>query len=156
MPGPSEQVPVPKPETEPRTWRARASAWVKRHPELVRSVLLATTFLAALALGLGYGAWVLVCRDGRCPSIELLESYTPRQTSKLFSADGRFIAELGLERRTLIKLADMPKPLRDAFIVTEDKRFYSHSGIDWIRVPGAALHNLRAGGWSQGFSTITM
>src|SRR5205814_4491386 len=85
-----------------------------------------------------------------------LESYTPRQTSKLISADGRIIAGLGLERRTLIKLADMPKPLRDAFIVTEDKRFYSHSGIDWIRVPGAALHNLRAGGWSQGFSIITM
>jgi penicillin-binding protein 1A len=46
--------------------------------------------------------------------------------------------------------------VKDAFVLTEDKRFYQHSGIDWVRVPGAALRNLRAGSWEQGFSTITM
>ena len=60
------------------------------------------------------------------------------------------------ERRTLIKLGDIPKTLRDAFVVTEDKRFYSHAGIDWRRVAGAGLRNIRSGGYAQGFSTITM
>jgi penicillin-binding protein 1A len=46
--------------------------------------------------------------------------------------------------------------VKDAFVLTEDKRFYGHSGIDWIRVPGAALRNLQAGATEQGFSTITM
>jgi penicillin-binding protein 1A len=87
-----------------------------------------------------------VCREGRCPSIDSLEDYTPRQTSKLYAVDNRFIAEIGLERRTLVKLGDVPKTLRDAFVITEDKRFYSHAGIDWRRVFGAGLRNIRAGG----------
>src|SRR4029079_14012371 len=64
--------------------------------------------------------------------------------------------EIGLERRTLVKISEIPKVVKDAFVLTEDKRFYEHSGIDWIRVPGAALRNLRVGSWEQGFSTITM
>ncbi|MDQ6612102.1 MAG: PBP1A family penicillin-binding protein, partial [Gemmatimonadota bacterium] len=85
-----------------------------------------------------------------------LESYVPNQTSKLYAVDGRFIGELGLERRTLVQLKDIPKTVRDAFVVNEDKRFYSHSGIDWYRIMGAALRNVRAGHYVQGFSTITM
>ncbi|HEV2642025.1 MAG TPA: PBP1A family penicillin-binding protein, partial [Candidatus Elarobacter sp.] len=73
-----------------------------------------------------------------------------------FAVDGRFIAELGTERRTLVKLGEIPKMVQDAFVVTEDKRFYQHSGVDWIRVCGSALSNLRSGRYSQGFSTITM
>ena len=64
----------------------------------------------------------------------------PDQTSKLYAADGRFIAELGLERRTLVPLDEMsPAVLKHAFLVTEDKRFYEHRGIDWLRVPGAVV-----------------
>jgi penicillin-binding protein 1A len=46
--------------------------------------------------------------------------------------------------------------VQDAFVVTEDKRFYEHSGIDWYRVAGALVHNIRRGRYAQGFSTITM
>ena len=98
----------------------------------------------------------MVCRSGRCPSIEVLEQYQPRQTSKLYAADGRFIAELGLERRTIVELKQIPKPVQDAFVVTEDKRFWEHHGIDYQRIPGAILSDIRSGGYSQGFSTITM
>ncbi|MEO7363699.1 MAG: PBP1A family penicillin-binding protein [Gemmatimonadaceae bacterium] len=80
----------------------------------------------------------------------------PNQTSKMYAADGRFIAELGAERRTLIKVKDVPKMVRDAFVMNEDKRFYSHSGVDWFRIPGAVVRNVRAGSFVEGFSTITM
>ncbi|NCW45820.1 MAG: penicillin-binding protein, partial [Gemmatimonadaceae bacterium] len=96
------------------------------------------------------------CRDGRCPSIASLEQYVPRQTSKVYAADGRFITELGLERRTLTQLKDIPKHVRDAVVITEDKRFYRHDGIDYFRIFGAVLRNIKAGGYAQGFSTITM
>ena len=135
---------------------SRVRRFTRRHPGLTRAFLLITTFGIAFSGGLAYGAWALVCREGRCPSIDSLEDYTPRQTSKLYAVDNRFIAEIGLERRTLVKLGDVPKTLRDAFVITEDKRFYSHAGIDWPRVFGAGLRNIRAGGFSQGFSTITM
>src|SRR5688572_9315444 len=136
---------------------SRLRRFTDRHPRLVRSVLFATTFLVAFGGGAAFSSWSLVCRDGRCPPVQILDTYTPRQTSKLYAADGRFVAEVGLERRTLVKIADIPKVVRDAFVFTEDKRFYSHAGIDWIRVPGAARSfSFRAGGFEEGFSTITM
>ena len=57
----------------------------------------------AIGAGAVAGAWAVICRNGRCPSIAALEAYVPRQTSKVYAADGRFITELGLERRTLMR-----------------------------------------------------
>src|SRR4051812_50094394 len=123
-----------------------------RHPELTRFFLVLLTFGVTFGFGFLYAAWALVCRPGQCPSIEVLDEYTPRQTSKLYAADGRFIAEIGLERRTVVKLEQIPTVVRNAFVVTEDKRFYEHAGVDWRRVPAAILNDLRTRSWSQGFS----
>jgi penicillin-binding protein 1A len=131
-----------------RFWRTR--------PRLRRAVLLATTFAITFIVGFAYAAWTRVCRGGACPDPRRLEVFTPSQTSKLYAVDGRFIAELGLERRTLVRLGEIPSVVRNAFIITEDKRFYQHAGIDWVRVLGAAAHNIAAGGYAQGFSTLTM
>jgi penicillin-binding protein 1A len=117
---------------------------------------LVVAFGGAIGLGALIGAWTVICRQGRCPSIAALEQYVPKQTSKVFAADGRFITELGLERRTLVRIDDIPKHVRDAFVITEDRRFYSHNGIDYPRIVGAAARNVRAGRYAQGFSTITM
>ncbi|MGI8547214.1 MAG: penicillin-binding protein 1A, partial [Gemmatimonadaceae bacterium] len=139
-----------------RTKTSKALPFRKRHPTAFRFTIVAALLVATFGVGLVYSAWVLVCTGDRCPSIDSLEQYTPKQTSKLFAADGRFIAELGTERRTLVKLGDIPRMVQDAFIVTEDKRFYEHSGVDWIRVMGSVLKNVRSGHYTQGFSTITM
>ncbi len=126
----------------------------------LRTVLKGLGLIACFAAGAGaggaVGAWTLICRGNACPAVDVLEQYQPRQTSKLFAADGRFVAELGIERRTVVPLADLPRVLIDAFVVTEDKRFYEHRGIDWVRVFGAGAVNLVRGGYAQGFSTITM
>ncbi|MFL5616215.1 MAG: penicillin-binding protein 1A [Gemmatimonadaceae bacterium] len=128
----------------------------QRHPRVMRGALIAAAFGISFVVGLFYASWALVCRAGRCPAVEVLDEYTPRQTSKLYAADGRFIAEIGLERRTVVKLDQIPTIVRNAFVVTEDKRFYEHAGVDWRRVPAAILNDLRTHSWSQGFSTITM
>jgi penicillin-binding protein 1A len=136
--------------------RRRFREFRARHPRLMRWTYVTTTFLVSFVAGFAFAGWALVCREGQCPAVEELDSYQPRQTSKLYAADGRFIAELGLERRTLIGLNEMPQVLRDAFVVVEDKRFFDHVGIDWLRVPGAVWSVVRTQSWSQGFSTITM
>src|SRR3954471_13777258 len=128
----------------------------QHHPALVRGTLLAICFLLSFGTGLGYASWAMVCRSGRCPSVQLLDEYQPRQTSKLYAADGRFIAELGLERRTLVQFKDIPKVVQDAFVVTEDKRFWEHHGVDFHSVPRAVLTDIRYGYFKEGFSTITM
>ncbi len=117
--------------------------------------MLGATFLVALGAGLLYSGWALICRGSQCPTIESLAEYTPNQTSKLYAIDGRFIAELGLERRTLVKFEEIPPVVTQAFIATEDRRFYSHAGIDWYRAAGVILKS-PVNGFSQGFSTITM
>jgi penicillin-binding protein 1A len=121
----------------------------------MRGLLLGATFLFAVGAGLMYASWALICRGSQCPTIESLAEYTPNQTSKLYAVDGRFIAELGLERRTLVKYDEIPKVVVDAFVSTEDKRFFSHAGIDWYRAAGVILKS-PVNGFSEGFSTITM
>lgn len=128
----------------------------RRHPRATRWFATIGTFLTAFGLGFAYASWHFVCRGDRCPSLAVLETYSPHQTSRLYAIDGRFVAEIGLERRTLIELKEIPKVVRDAFIITEDKRFYHHNGIDWLRIPGSAIRNVMAGSFAQGFSTITM
>ncbi len=128
----------------------------RRHPKMSRGLGIVVAFGMAFVLGFGYSAWALVCRAGACPSVDVLEEYQPRQTSKLFAADGRFIAELGLERRTLLKIDQIPPMLRNAFIQTEDKRFYVHKGVDFMRIPGALFADLKKRSFAEGFSTITM
>jgi penicillin-binding protein 1A len=127
-----------------------------RHPRLFRWALLTGTFLVSFIAGTAFASWSLVCRAGQCPAVEEFESYQPRQTSKLYAADGRFIAELGLERRTLLRVQDMPPVLKQAFMVIEDKRFYEHGGVDWIRVIPSLWNVIKTRSFSQGFSTITM
>ena len=123
-----------------------------------RTFLVLTVFASLAAFGVIVAGitWAFVCRGNSCPSLAGLEKFQPRQTSRLYAADGRFVAEIGLERRTLVKLEQIPKQVQNAFVVIEDKRFYSHGGIDYWRIIGAGFANLRAGGISQGFSTITM
>ncbi len=140
----------------PQSKSKRKDSFRKRHPTLIRALILGVTFSAALGFGVLYASWALICRSGGCPSIEVLDEYTPKQTSKLYAVDGRFISELGLEKRTLVKLSEIPLTVQNAFVVTEDKRFYSHSGIDWRRVFGAAFKDVITMSFSEGFSTITM
>jgi penicillin-binding protein 1A len=132
------------------------SGFRQRHPALIRGTLIALCFLLSFGAGLGYASWAMVCRAGRCPTVQVLDEYQPRQTSKLYAADGRFIAELGLERRTLVQLKDIPKIVQDAFVVTEDRRFWEHHGVDFHSVPRAVLTDIRSGYFKEGFSTITM
>ncbi len=140
----------------PSVFSARGVAGLFARFPIFGWLILLVLFGGAVGAGGIIGAWSVICTQGRCPSISSLEQYVPRQTSKVFAADGRFIAELGVERRTLISLNDIPKHVRDAFVLTEDRRFYSHAGIDYYRILGAIARNVKAGRYAQGFSTITM
>src|ERR1039457_1601900 len=59
-------------------------------------------------------------------------------------------------KRHLIRYQDLPKALVDAILATEDHRFYSHHGVDSLRMIAAALADLRSNKRLQGGSTLTM
>ena len=60
----------------------------------------------------------------------------------------------GQDRR-LVPLARIPKPVIDAVLAAEDQRFYEHHGVDWLRLGGALVSNVRARRTVQGGSTLT-
>jgi len=59
------------------------------------------------------------------------------------------------EQRDLVRIGEVPAHLVDAIYAVEDRRFEQHHGIDPVRIAGAMLANLRAGGIRQGGSTLT-
>ncbi|HEX9282233.1 MAG TPA: PBP1A family penicillin-binding protein [Gemmatimonadales bacterium] len=143
-------APVSLPGSRPLSW------W--RDPKIRGRLIAAALLLGAYLLGLAYGSWTRVCAGEHCPSISRLVANPNHQvqTSKVYAADGRLISELGAERRTVLPLSEIPEPVRQAFIATEDKRFYKHHGIDYWRIIGAIKNNLLTLSFAQGFSTITM
>ncbi|HWP37105.1 MAG TPA: PBP1A family penicillin-binding protein [Gemmatimonadales bacterium] len=127
-----------------------------RRPGVRRATLLGALVVTGFGSGLAYGSWTRACAGGACPSIGVLDEYRPQQAAKVYAADGRLITDLGEQRRTVLRVDEIAPALRAAFLAIEDKRFYEHNGIDYRRVLGAAWADLRALGWVQGFSTITM
>jgi penicillin-binding protein 1A len=80
----------------------------------------------------------------------------PIENSFIYAADGSVIAEINLaESRIPVDLDEIPQVMVDAVIATEDSSFYEHNGVNIGAIGRAALRNLRAGGITQGGSTIT-
>lgn len=75
--------------------------------------------------------------------------------TKIYDRHNQLIAEMGGENREIVKAKDVPDMMKAAIISIEDQRFYSHWGVDPVRIVGAALSNLRNRSVSQGGSTIT-
>lgn len=59
------------------------------------------------------------------------------------------------EKRRYVTLDQIPEYVRNAFIAIEDARFYSHGGVDLVRIGGALLEDIKSGGVVQGASTIS-
>lgn len=60
-----------------------------------------------------------------------------------------------LSRAQTVAISDLPTHVKDAFVCTEDKRFYRHGGFDILRFGRAVLNNLKAGSFKEGASTIS-
>ena len=73
----------------------------------------------------------------------------------LYDREGKQIEELFIQRRIVVPYEQFPPYLVQALIASEDSRFFSHLGIDPLRIPKAFIANLQAGRIVQGASTLT-
>ena len=89
------------------------------------------------------------------PSPEAIQNFKPASTVKVYDCKNRLICEFYEQRRMPVHLEQMPKYLKDALIAVEDKRFYSHWGLDLIRLFGATLYGIKSLKAPRGTSTIT-
>ncbi|AUD03527.1 penicillin-binding protein 1A [Spirosoma pollinicola] len=105
---------------------------------------------ASLALGiyvfvLNYNFLYLT---GEMPSVGELSNPKLNQSSEIYSQDGVMIGKFYAENRTPIKFENIPKPLINALIATEDARFYEHGGVDPRAIGRAVISFGRDGGGS--------
>ena len=114
------------------------------------SIGLLSLFIAAFLLGGG----VFLYYANKAP--ELSESKLVATTSsKIYDSKNELIADLGAERRVNAQSSDIPTDLVNAIVSIEDHRFFTHRGLDSIRIAGAFLRNLSSSGGLQGGSTLT-
>ncbi len=124
-------------------WRSRP--WVRRAAYALGAVLLL------------YGlVWVTVIRT--LPSADKLLTYQPPLPTMVRGNDGEIVSSYARERRVQLRYVDFPDALIKAFLAAEDKSFFSHGGVDFTGLAGAAVDytvKLGSGERARGGSTIT-
>ena len=99
------------------------------------------------------GFFIALTKD--LPQIRDLESFRPSSITRIYSADGVLLTEFFLEKRDPVPIKIIPDFLKKALIVTEDRSFYRHSGIDLKGIFRAVFRDIVAGKFVEGASTIT-
>ncbi len=141
------------PDDRPRRQREPASRSPRRPSRFGRTLWrwgLIAALWGVIVLGVGIGYFALTL-----PSTADLTLAERRPSLTVVAADGSLIATYGDLFGEPIRLNEMPKYLPQAVIATEDRRFYSHFGIDPLGLLRATIANVSAGRVVQGGSTIT-
>ncbi|WP_442968751.1 penicillin-binding protein 1A, partial [Ramlibacter sp.] len=119
----------------------RLGGWIRRHP-----------FKAAAAVPLA-GLLYVAALYPFTPSIGDIRKSKQESASVVLSADGKELATFRRANRDWVKLSDISPRVTQALLATEDKRFYDHHGIDFVRTGKAVLNTLT--GDVEGGSTLT-
>ena len=91
-----------------------------------------------------------------CPTVERLRAYRPPEATRVYAMDGSRVADLSPERRVVVELNEVPKTVWGGFVAVEDRRFWSHDGVDMRGFGRALLKNIGSLSVKEGFSTIPM
>jgi membrane peptidoglycan carboxypeptidase len=139
------------------------SAPNRRAPALLARLLAAAALCGALTAGLalpfvgGLGLAANKVADRFLDTSCDLVIAPAGQTSTVLASDGKTVlATLFEQNRQDVSLSQVPKSVQQALISTEDRRFYSHHGVDLRGLARAAAHNGSDSSSTQGGSTLTM
>ncbi|HEY5348680.1 MAG TPA: PBP1A family penicillin-binding protein, partial [Candidatus Lustribacter sp.] len=110
--------------------------------------------LFGILLGAGIVAGLVASYSRNLPDINRMADYQPSRSTRVFARDGSLLANLYTENRIWVSIAQIPVPVRNAFIATEDQHFYQHHGVDFGGILRAAIADWRHEQF-QGASTIT-
>ncbi|PHB21416.1 PBP1A family penicillin-binding protein [Bacillus toyonensis] len=124
----------------------------KKKGSFFKKFLIGCLLLGIVGLVAGVSAFFVMVKDA--PKLDKSKLVNPLST-KFLDKDGKFFYEYGAEKRTHVTYDQIPKVVENAFLATEDSRFYDHNGIDFKRTTKAVMENVTGGFGSQGGSTIT-
>jgi penicillin-binding protein 1A len=138
-----------------RTTKGRQQKRDSRTPKHGAALFIARWSLVVL-IWLGFiGVGVVLWYAHDLPDTSHLNEITRRPAVTLVTADGQIVATFGDLYGANLSLSELPSYLPRAVLAIEDRRFYSHSGIDPRGLARAMWVNLRTGKFVQGGSTIT-
>lgn len=120
----------------------------KKGQDKKRRLLIIISVIIVLLFGFGFYIFQGL------PSLEELENPRPQLASKVLSADGELVGQFYIENRIETDIDSLPKYVIDALISTEDRKFYSHWGVDMDRFFKAMIKNVFTFS-KEGASTIT-
>lgn len=102
---------------------------MSRLRRLLRWALL-LSFLGLLVGGVAFGI-LYASVSSKLPDVQSLRNIELQEPLYVYARDGRLIGLFGETRRYPIQIEKVPKRLKDAFLATEDARFYQHGGVDY-------------------------
>lgn len=107
--------------------------------------------LGVIATGIAY-----IYVAPQLPSVDILKDIRLQVPLRIYTRDGRLIAEFGEKRRVPLRYDQIPEPMIHAFLAAEDDRFFHHPGVDYQGIIRAAVNLAVTGKKGQGGGTITM
>ncbi|MBC1262015.1 PBP1A family penicillin-binding protein [Synechococcus sp. BSF8S] len=124
----------------------------KRRLRLLLVAAFALTAGGVTALGVNT---LVKGMDSLLPDARRISTFNRPGTVTILSADGEVLQKLGPATREKVAPGQMPELVKEAFIASEDRRFYQHKGVDPTGIARAMLRNLSRGSVEEGASTIT-
>ena len=125
----------------------------KTHPILRLSLWL---LLLAISAGSMVLTATLLYLGPKLPQVEQILDIQLQTPLRIYSSEGKLIAEFGEKKRSPIFFKDIPQDFIHAVLAAEDARFFSHHGVDIKGLTRATLELLTTGSIQTGGSTITM
>jgi penicillin-binding protein 1A len=123
---------------------------------ILRVLALASAVVVLLVVVAAAGLYAFAANALKgLPDVNDPNAFTLAQPTKIYSADGKLLANFFLENREIVPIADISKDLQNAVIAVEDERFYEHPGVDLVGIARAVIINVTTGSPSEGASTIT-
>jgi penicillin-binding protein 1A len=144
----------PPPERKPRPSRSGARRRSKSRGRLRIGRLVYWGAVLGLWAAIAV-VGVVIYVGAHLPAIQSLEIPKRPPTIQITGLDGSVLASRGEMPGANVSLKDLPPYLPKAFIAIEDRRFYSHYGVDPVGIARAAVTNILHRGVSQGGSTLT-
>ncbi|AFY85094.1 transglycosylase domain-containing protein [Oscillatoria acuminata] len=111
--------------------------------------------VVAVSSSAGTLTWVWWRIDRSLPDVSEVFTFVRDGTLTITTEDGTILQQIGPATRDKLRMQDIPEPLVEAFIASEDSRFYKHGGVDYQGVLRASVANILAREVVEGGSTIT-
>jgi penicillin-binding protein 1A len=116
--------------------------------------VLSLLVLGLVLIGIGAGLYTIKILSRDLPTMASIQTIDPLRKTLVMAANGDTIHEFYVENRTVVPLSRIPDRLQQAVIATEDRRFYTHYGLDFKRLTMVIWVNLTSSA-SPGASTLT-